>query len=144
MSFVYRMFCRIVELLVLCGRRERSKDVEILALRHQRALRRDGPCTSGCAGLLVWIGSRLGLLLGDIAIPLRAPRALVGFIQVTPSLGVTLLAVAHRQGHQQHYEHDRDRDNDHDRTGADREHGDKGSAQIPPSPSSMPKWPRGG
>jgi putative transposase len=29
------MFCRIVELLVLRGRRERSKDVEILVLRHQ-------------------------------------------------------------------------------------------------------------
>jgi putative transposase len=43
-SFVYRMFCRIVELLVLRGRRERSKDVEILVLRHQLAvLRRQNP-----------------------------------------------------------------------------------------------------
>src|SRR5881396_3316151 len=38
------MFCRIVELLVLRGRRERSKDVEILVLRHQLAvLRRQNP-----------------------------------------------------------------------------------------------------
>src|SRR5712691_9845 len=38
------MFCRIVELLVLRGRRERSKDVEILVLRHQLAvLRRENP-----------------------------------------------------------------------------------------------------
>lgn len=44
MSFVYRMFCQIVELLVLRGRRERSKDVEILLLRHQLAvLRRQHP-----------------------------------------------------------------------------------------------------
>jgi transposase InsO family protein len=43
-SFVYRMFCGIVELLVLRGRRERSKDVEILVLRHQLAvLRRQNP-----------------------------------------------------------------------------------------------------
>jgi hypothetical protein len=69
--------------------------------------------------------------LGDIAIPFRAPRALVSFVQVTPSLGVTLLAVAHRQGHQQHHEHDRNRDNDHDHTGAQRKYDTKGSAQIP-------------
>jgi hypothetical protein len=31
-SFVYRMFCRIVELLVLRSRRERSKDVEPTAI----------------------------------------------------------------------------------------------------------------
>ncbi len=44
MSFAYRMFCRIVELLVLRGRRDRSKDVEILVLRHQLAvLRRQNP-----------------------------------------------------------------------------------------------------
>jgi putative transposase len=43
-SLAYRVFCRIVELLVLRGRRERSKDVEILVLRHQLAvLRRQNP-----------------------------------------------------------------------------------------------------
>jgi putative transposase len=43
-SFVYRMFCRIVELLVLRGRRERSQDVEILVLRQQLGvLRRQNP-----------------------------------------------------------------------------------------------------
>ena len=78
-----------------------------------------------------WSGSVRGSACSwAISRSCSAPRALVGFIQVTPSLGVTLLAVTHRQGHQQHHEHDRDRDNDHDHTGADREHGDKGSAQI--------------
>src|SRR5712691_13234099 len=38
------MFCRVVELLVLRGWRERSKDVEILVLRQQLAvLRRQNP-----------------------------------------------------------------------------------------------------
>ena len=55
----------------------------------------------------------------------------MGFVQVAASFGLTLLAVAHRQGHQQHHEYDHDRDNDDDHTGADREHGDKGSTQIP-------------
>jgi len=71
--------------------------------------------------------------LGDIAIPFCAPPcALVSFVQVTPSLGVTLLAVAYRQGHQQHHEHDRNRDNDHDHTGAHREYDTK-QCSIPVS-----------
>jgi hypothetical protein len=55
--FVYRMFCRIVELLVLRGRRERSKDVEILVLRHQLAvLRRQNLWVPGTRpGTLTWV-----------------------------------------------------------------------------------------
>jgi hypothetical protein len=34
-AFIYEVFCRILALLVLRGRRDRSKDVEILALRKQ-------------------------------------------------------------------------------------------------------------
>jgi hypothetical protein len=34
-AFVYEVFCRILALLVLRGRRDRSKDVEILVLRKQ-------------------------------------------------------------------------------------------------------------
>jgi putative transposase len=34
-SVVYEPFCRIIELLILRGRRDRSKDVEILVLRKQ-------------------------------------------------------------------------------------------------------------
>ncbi len=44
MSFVYRLFCRVVELVVLRGRRERSQDLEILVLGHQLGvLRRQNP-----------------------------------------------------------------------------------------------------
>src|SRR3954471_2256642 len=35
MAVVYEVFCRILELLVLRGRRDRSKDVEIIVLRKQ-------------------------------------------------------------------------------------------------------------
>jgi putative transposase len=34
-AFFYELFCRILALLVLRGRRDRSKDVEILVLRKQ-------------------------------------------------------------------------------------------------------------
>jgi fatty acid desaturase len=80
--------------------------------------------------LISW---RLGLFLGGIAIPFSPRGALMGFVQVAPSFGLTLQAVAHRHGHQQHHEYDRDRDNDHDHARADREHGDKGGTQIPVS-----------
>ena len=41
---VYQLVCRIVELIVLRGRRDRSKDVEILVLRKQlEVLRRQVP-----------------------------------------------------------------------------------------------------
>ena len=43
-SVLYELFCRMVALLVLRGRRDRSKDVEILVLRHELAvLRRNNP-----------------------------------------------------------------------------------------------------
>jgi hypothetical protein len=91
------------------------------------------PC--GLRALPVRIGSPLGLLLGDIAIPLRALRSLVGFTQVSPSrvasLCPTLLATTHRRRDEQHKEHDRDRDDDHDDTGTHREDRDKGDAQDP-------------
>jgi putative transposase len=32
---VYELFCRVLEVLVLRGRRDRSKDVEIVVLRKQ-------------------------------------------------------------------------------------------------------------
>ena len=35
MSLVYEVFCRILALIALRGGRDRSKDVEILALRKQ-------------------------------------------------------------------------------------------------------------
>jgi hypothetical protein len=83
--------------------------------------------------LPVWIGSPLGLLLGDIAIPFRALRSLVSFAQVSPRrvapLCPTFLATTHRRRHDQHEEHDCDRDDDNDDTGTHRKHGDKGAAQ---------------
>jgi hypothetical protein len=73
------------------------------------------------------------LLLGDIAIPLRALRPPVRFAQVTPSrvapLCPTLLATTHRRRREQHEQHDRDRDDDHDDTRTHRENRDKGQAQ---------------
>ena len=38
LSLVYVVVCRLFELVVLLGRRERSKELEILVLRHQRGL----------------------------------------------------------------------------------------------------------
>ena len=44
MWLVYQLLCRILELVVLRGRRDRSKDVEILILRKQlEVLRRAVP-----------------------------------------------------------------------------------------------------
>jgi putative transposase len=41
LSFLYWALRRLLELLVLCGRGDRSKEVEILVLRHElRVLRR--------------------------------------------------------------------------------------------------------
>jgi putative transposase len=41
LSFVYWALRRLLELLILCGRRERAKEVEILILRHElQVLRR--------------------------------------------------------------------------------------------------------
>jgi hypothetical protein len=88
--------------------------------------------------LLVLIGSRLGLLLGGIPIPFSARRALVGFVQIAPSLGMTLLAVAYRPGHQQGHEHDGDNDDDH--TFADREHSEKGGTQSRAAASAMERF----
>jgi putative transposase len=43
-SVVYVVFCRLLELVVLLGRRERSKELEILVLRHELSiLRRQVP-----------------------------------------------------------------------------------------------------
>jgi hypothetical protein len=90
--------------------------------------------------LSVWIASPLGLLLRDIAISLRATRALVSFIQIAPSrvtpLLSTLLPPTHRRGHQQHHHHDRNRDDDYYDTGANRERrGVKSDMQRPASSS---------
>ena len=87
--------------------------------------------------LPVWIASPLALLLRDIAVSLRAARALVSFIQIAPSrvtpLLPALLPPTHRRGHQQHHQHDRDRDDDHDDTGTNRERrGVKSDTQSPP------------
>ena len=44
MRLAYEVFCRVLDLLVLRGRRDRSKDVEILVLRKQlEVLRRVTP-----------------------------------------------------------------------------------------------------
>ena len=44
MWLVYQLVCRILDLIVLRGRRERTKDVEILVLRKQlEVLRRQVP-----------------------------------------------------------------------------------------------------
>lgn len=43
-AIIYEVFCAVVRLLVLRGRRDRSKDVEILVLRKQlHVLRRQVP-----------------------------------------------------------------------------------------------------
>jgi putative transposase len=39
-SVVYLVFCRLLELVVLLGRRERSKELEILVLRHELSILR--------------------------------------------------------------------------------------------------------
>ena len=39
-SVVYLVFCRSLELVVLLGRRERSKELEILVLRHELSVLR--------------------------------------------------------------------------------------------------------
>jgi hypothetical protein len=39
-SVVYLVFCRLLELVVLLGRRERSKELEILLLRHELSILR--------------------------------------------------------------------------------------------------------
>lgn len=39
-SIVYVVFCRLLELVVLLGRRERSKELEILVLRHELSILR--------------------------------------------------------------------------------------------------------
>src|SRR5437016_2674188 len=44
LSFLYWAFRRLLELLVLCGRSERSKEVEILVLRHELYVLRRGQC----------------------------------------------------------------------------------------------------
>ncbi len=40
MSFLYVLACRLLELVVLFTRRERSKELEILVLRHELAILR--------------------------------------------------------------------------------------------------------
>jgi hypothetical protein len=53
-SVVYVLFCRLLELVVLLGRRERSKELEILVLRHElsilhrQAANRGSSHTTGC------------------------------------------------------------------------------------------------
>ena len=42
-SFVYVAFCRLLQLVVLLGRSERSKELEILVLRHELAILRRQP-----------------------------------------------------------------------------------------------------
>jgi putative transposase len=42
-SFVYLALCRLVQLLVLVCRSERSKELEILVLRHELAILRRQP-----------------------------------------------------------------------------------------------------
>jgi hypothetical protein len=39
-SFLYVLACRLFELVVLLGRRERSKELEILVLRHELSILR--------------------------------------------------------------------------------------------------------
>lgn len=39
-SAVYLVFCRLLELAVLLGRRERTKELEILVLRHELSILR--------------------------------------------------------------------------------------------------------
>jgi hypothetical protein len=39
-SVVYLVFCRLLELVILLGRRERSKELEILVLRHELSVLR--------------------------------------------------------------------------------------------------------
>ena len=41
-SFLYVALCRLLQLVVLLGRSERSKELEILVLRHELAILRTG------------------------------------------------------------------------------------------------------
>jgi putative transposase len=40
LSAVYLLVCRLLELVVLLGRRERAKELEILVLRHELSILR--------------------------------------------------------------------------------------------------------
>jgi putative transposase len=62
-SFVYLALCRLVQLVVLLCRSERSKELEILLLRHELAILRRQPR-----------GARLGAV--DRAILAALARAL--------------------------------------------------------------------
>jgi hypothetical protein len=93
------------------------------------------------------ISSPLGLLLGDIAIPLGARRALVSVAHLSTSrvapLRATLLATTHRRRDRQSQEHNRNGDDDHDDTSPDRKHGDKAKLKrsLLELPASGYLWP---
>ena len=58
MCFVYQMFCRILVLLALRGRRDRSKDVEILVLRKQVEVLRLWGANTQISVLICWFATR--------------------------------------------------------------------------------------
>jgi putative transposase len=62
LSLVYIIVCRLFELVVLLGRRERSKELEILVLRHELSILRrqaDRPRFEPCDRLLLAALSRM-------------------------------------------------------------------------------------
>ena len=62
LSLVYVVVCRLFELVVLLGRRERSKELEILVLRHELSILRrqaDRPRFEPCDRLLLAALSRM-------------------------------------------------------------------------------------
>ncbi len=62
LSLVYVIVCRLFELVVLLGRRERSKELEILVLRHELSILRrqvDRPRFEPCDRLLLAALSRV-------------------------------------------------------------------------------------
>ncbi len=62
LSLVYVIVCRLFELVVLLGRRERSKELEILVLRHELSILRrqaDRPRFEPCDRLLLAALSRM-------------------------------------------------------------------------------------
>jgi hypothetical protein len=48
-SFLYVALCRLLQLVVLLGRSERSKELEILVLRHELAILRRQPASAASA-----------------------------------------------------------------------------------------------
>jgi hypothetical protein len=80
-SALYIVVCRLLELIVLVGRRDRTKELEILMLRHELSIlrRQSGqPCFEAHDRLLLAAFSRM--------LPRRSVERFLGAAGVTPAL----------------------------------------------------------